>query len=778
MHPSSFIKLSTVMISLLFFSACSSDPVEEEIHKRVAPSSYYITPLNAYDRQASLGESDVEALGNLRQSAQNPLYTGTDTINLEMNYDSQGYSDNLGSFGKWRHSFSKSMDQYRNIDYDALDIKSQMYDSKEDVCLSGFDEIKDRAYSAVLADATASFDVRSDTCSIRNNEGKLLLTLPIFSPSEQGHFHIFTREDGETLVFVPTEEGTFESTTDKRVRLRAHGSEWKLVNSDDTIETYGEEGELLSVMSQGLRVDLEYDSDKRLKSLEDAFGNVVSLAYDEVGFISEVRNSKDEIINHFEIQEGELRAVYLSNADEILELFKAEYEEDGKLSTLSYEESEVSFSYRYNEDTQVIHRVIKDTDGNILDENSFHYTPEGVTIRDENNNTTEITFDMMASNIKTLSVTNSVDGNSSTLSLTYDEAGFLERLQNSDFVTTLQHNFRGLITSIISDNNLSIAFGYDETHNRPTQITQGDDIQTIIYDRFGAIIASIKERYNEFISRSSARRDALMTRYTYDEKGRLLSVKPANAPQRSVLSEWFSSEEVEALPSIFDENYETLLSSWNIDMNEAKPHAETYYKDANAKYYDWVELDKPGFEESLKDKSYIFIGYSYGGDSVLELSTRDLSETPNLKVDLIITIDPVGWVPTFEPNTKKWINVTAQTTVKTIKSGHFEYVGRKWGIPRYKWVKTVKSIPRLDESDLLASAGGKETYLPLIDGAGDAHEQINYTGHHTSFDCMLAEVSNRYPEIGLFKVDADDSREGRVIEGCGMGSGSITLVDQ
>ena len=42
---------------------------------------------------------------------------------------------------------------------------------------------------------------------------------------------------------------------------------------------------------------------------------------------------------------------------------------------------------------------------------------------------------------------------------------------------------------------------------------------------------------------------------------------------------------------------------------------------------------------------------------------------------------------------------------------------------------------------------------------------------------MLAEVSNSYPEIGLFKVDTDDTREEEVIEGCNMGSGSITLVD-
>ena len=776
MHTSSIIKLSLVTISLLFFSACSSDVKEEVVQNGVAQSSYYITPLNAYDTQAGLGESDVEALGNLRQSAQNPLYTGIDTINLEMNYDSQGYSDNLDSFGAWRHSFSKSMDQYRSIDYDGLDIKSQMYSSKEEVCLSGFDEIKDRAYSATLADATARFDAESDTCMITSATGELLLNLPIFSPTEQQNFHTFTRADGETLVFVPTEDGGFESTTDKRVRLRANGSEWELVNSDDTIETYGENGRLLSVMSQGLRVNLSYDSEGRLSELEDAFGNVVTLAYDEAGYISEVRNSNDEIVNHFEVEEGRLKELYLSNADEILELFAAEYEEGGRLNRLTYAESEVSFSYDYNENAQVIHKVIRDADDNVLDENSFAYTAEGLTVSDEQNNTTQITFEMMESSLKTLSITNSVDGNSSTLELSYDEEGFLQRLQNSDFVTTLEHNFRGLITSIIGDNNLSIAFGYDETHNRPTQITQGDDIQTIIYDRFGAIIASIRETYNEFVSRSPGRRAALMTRYDYDEKGRLLSVKPANAPQRSVISEWFASEE-EALPSIFDDSYETLLCSWNIDMNEAKPHSETYYKGSNAKYYDWVELDQPGFETTLEDKKYIFIGYSYGGDSVLELSTRDLSATPNLEVDLTITIDPVGWVPTFEPNTKKWINVTAQTTVKRIESGHFEYVGKKWGIPQYKWVRIVKTIPRLDSSDLLASAGGKETYLPLIDGAGNAHEQINYTGHHTDFNCMLAEVSNRYPEIGLFKVDADDRREGEVIEGCNMGSGTITLVD-
>ena len=772
MQKSSFIALSFITTSLLFLSGCSSESNDEVINNSYN-NSYYITPLNVYDKQAGLGESDVEALGDLRQTAKSPLHTGTDTISLEMYYDSQNSSDHLESFGTWRHSYAQSMDQYKQVDYEALDVKSLKYSSKEEVCQSGFNEIKDRAYSATLAEATSTFDPASDTCLIRNTQGALLLSLPVFSASERQSFHIFTRADGEALVFVPTAEGGFESTTDKSVRLKQKGSEWELVLKDDSIEVYDTNGKLLSVRSQGLQLTFHYDNESQLVRIEDAFENTVSFEYDEAGYIAAIYNSNDVIANHFEVVEGQLKEVYLSRDEEKLELFNAEYDA-GKLSALRYPERDLSLFYTYNDNGQVIHETTKDADGNVLDENSFEYTAQGMTVRDQQNNTTEITFKMMASSLKPLSVSNSVDRQSDVISLTYGTNGFLEKIGNSDFETRIEHNDRGLITSIVSDNNLSISFGYDETHSRPTKIMLGDDIQTIVYNELGSIVASLKETYDAYISRAPGRSDVLMTHYTYDDKGRLLSIDSANGYQR-VAS--FSSAVTDLKPSIFDDTYETVLSSWNTDFNEAKPHSEMYYKGSNVTYYDWINVDKAGFEDVLKDKKHIFIGYSYGADSVLELSTRDLSATPNLEVDLMITIDPVGWIPTLNPMTKEWINVTAQTTVKRIESGHFEYVGRWWGIPQYRWVKTVKSIPKLDASDLLASAGGKQTYLPLIDGAGKAHEQINYTGHHISFNCMLAEVSNRYPEIGLFKVTADDTRTGQVIEACNMGSGSITLVD-
>ena len=777
MQKSSFISLSSAVVSLLLLSACGSDTESSTpAVKTPQTSSYYITPLNIYDTQANLGESDVGSLGNLRQSSQNPLHTGLDTVNLEMKYDSQESSDNLNSLGKWRHSFSKSMDRYKSIDYDALDIKSEMYASKEDVCLSGFESIKEQAFNQALKDTTASFDKESDTCAITNAQGSVVLRLPIFSPDAKQLFHTLTREDGETLVFIPSLDGGFESTTDKRFRLSEESGEWKLVTSDDKIEMYDADGKLQSVRTGGLKVSLEYEDDNLVK-INDAFGEFVSLEYDKEGFLESVKNSKDEIVNHFDIEKGKLQEVYLSKKDELLELFKVKYEEKDKLSELKYATGDVKFSYTYNANGKVVTKSVSDNNGDILDKTTYSYTPQALTITDEQNNTTEITFEMIASSLKTLSVTNSVDGNSSEVTLSYDKQGFLEKLQSSDFFAKIEHNLRGLITSIVSDDNTSVEYAYDETHNRPTQIKQGDDIQTLVYNKFGSIIASLKEKYNEFISSAPTRQNTMMTRYSYDENGRLLSIKPAFSPSRGFF-DFFSFDEEESLkPSIFDDNYETLISSWNLDFNEAKPHSEKYYKNSNAKYYDWIDVDKPKFEEQLKDKKYIFIGYSYGADSVLELSTRDLSATPNFEIDLLITIDPVGWIPTFEPDAKEWINVTAKASVKTLSSGRFKYVGRKWGIPQYKWVKTTKSIPKLDASDVIASAGGKKTYAPLVDAAGKDHEQINYTGHHLDFNCMLGEISNRYPEIGLFKVNAEDTRAGEIVEGCYMGSGSITLVD-
>ena len=780
MRPYKLVSFLSSVTAMFLLSACSSDNTTTpersvETAQELSAPSYYMRPSRSYDKQANLGKSDVSLLGELSFSAPNALYTGIDTIPLAFYYNDEAQDES--SFGAWRHSFSKRLDSHV---LPLATLTSQTYGSKEELCENGFNDMQNYMDRLGIANYSVVFNTEADTCQVFDEDERLVVELPIYSENnETMAYHMLTREDGEKLLFTPSEEGVFRAVNDARLLLVQEGDDWVFSNENDVQETYNSEGQLREVMMQGQRINLAYAEDGKLVRIADAFGNEVTFVYDEAGRITKIENSEDAITNLFTFYGNNIASHVLQNQEENLTLFNAVYDAQERIETLNYP-SDVNLSYRYNAFNEVIAKTMVDLKNKLQVHNRYKYSQEHFYIFDDANNTLNIDYEMLNSSIKV----RHIQDNNASLSLDYDRSGLLETLQTEEFRTELSYNLQGLITAIRGENNQSVAFSYDDLHNMPTQIIRDGQVQTVVYNLLGQIVESSRETFQDYFAQRSAGRKSKMKYYSYDEKGRLVQVDYPNAQshmytyENSVKKASTLVDISEALPSLFDATYHTVLSSWNLEFNEALPHSERYYKGSNTTYYDWVAVDDDEFHTTLYDGSYIFIGYSYGGDSVLELSTRDFSATPNLEVDLIVTIDPVGWLPTLEPTSKNWINVTARTTMKELKNGRFEYSGKKWGIPIYKWVVSTKYVPEYDPSDLLAVSGGKKTYLPLAGTLqGGTHEQIDFLGHHTEFNCMLAEVSNRHPEIGLFKENSEDSRKGKFIDGCHMGSSKTYLIE-
>ncbi len=759
------------LLGLLLLSACSS----QETSNNTVKTSYYLAPAASYDTQVDLGDSDVQLLGNLKFSPQNKLYTGADNIPLALYYDSSDTSDGYSALSSWRHTYTRSMDRYNHVDYDALRKKSPQYDSKQEACSAGFKMIKDEIYNGAFKGSNAVLDSTNDLCSVQNAQGETLLTLPLFANRAEQNFHTLSREDGTTLIFIEgDDEDSYHALNNPVLTLEKAADTWVFTDDQDIKETYNTSGLLVKRMIQGQTLNFEYDDNEQLIKIYDEFNHDLTFTYDDQGTLLTLSNNQDNIINVFENNASHLKGTHLKNGSETLKLFSLKYDKASRLIEINYPDSNVSFVYEYNPNGQVIKKETQTLQGETLSENHYTYGENTFLISDAKAHQTAITYDFTNTSVKP----RLLDNNKTHLEIDYDAQGLLKSLKSDDLVAEVTHNAKGLISSIVTDANNTITYDYDETHNRPTKILFNETLQTLVYNLLGQVVASNKEKVSNLLS-SSAYSTSSLTYYTYDEKGRLTKVTSPSGAEKSYEFASKAAQFSHTLPSIFDDDYETLMCSWNLEMNQAFPHSKRYYKGANYNYYDWATVDQLGFaQKTLLDKKYIYIGYSYGGDSVLALSNSFTFNKPNLEVEVLITIDPVGWVPTYYPTTQKWINVTAKTTMKTITSGAFKYVGRIWGIPQYRWVETEVYTPDLDEGDLLASSGGKETYAPLQDGLiGAPHEQINYIGHHGDFNCMLAEVSNRYPEMGLFKRDVNDSRNGVLVLGCYMGTGSITLVE-
>jgi len=773
-----------VLSAILLISACGSQEsaTQKSSSQESVQEGYYLSPLRSVERQVDLGKSDVSLLGELHVETQNNLYTGIGNIPMKLYYNSLNENNSSSS---WRHSFSKNMDDFKKRNYSKLAVKSEHFSSKESACSEGFDAIKDLLYKGTLSEYSASFQQQSDTCAIYDANSTLLVELPIYSQSDTAlKYHILQREGGDELLFTPDENGTLRALSDRRLHLEQNGTRWIFSDENDVREVYDAKGLLQETLTQGQSLKLSYDEDGHLEKVADNFNNSVAFTYDEKGSLQSLSNSRDAIVTHFDINEGKLKAIHLVKGEENLTVLQANYTQDGLLKTLSYPQSDVNFSYEYNQLKQVVHKKITDLKNSYKRNVAYAYSKNSFSTSDDLNQSLTIDFEMLASTLKATSIKDK----NSTLTLEYDKQGLLQKMQNSSFVVKLRHNLQGLITLMQTDANNSVEFSYDGIHNRPTQIIQNGEVQTLAYNLLGQVVASAKEKLDEYLQKRSQNnvQTSYQKYYTYDAKGRVTAITDAEGRIKDFD---YSSKRAQTralitidkeLPSIFNPEYETLISSWNLNYNQAKPHAEKYYTDTTATYLDWTVADRADYHtENLQNKKYIFIGYSYGADSLLEISTRDMSELPNFSAELIITIDPVGWVPTLDPKTKNWINVTAYVNMKELKEGHFEYSGKKWGIPQYKWVVTTKYVPVYGAGDLLAMSGGKSTYAPLVDGlVGKSHEQIDFLANHDEFNCMLAEVSNRHPEIGLFKVTHDDNRDGKFIDKCHIGSSKIYLREK
>jgi len=146
----------------------------------------------------------------------------------------------------------------------------------------------------------------------------------------------------------------------------------------------------------------------------------------------------------------------------------------------------------------------------------------------------------------------------------------------------------------------------------------------------------------------------------------------------------------------------------------------------------------------------IVIGHSYGGDSAVEGACA-----PRLtkKVDLLITLDPVGMQPALwytRSRTKYWVNVYADP-------------GRQWPGLKVKWKchwygcypKFYRLKSQWNGDDWIAWAGGKGTYSSYGRHV-PANKRFVARTHHGN-PCQMVNVMQSEPNY-TFGLDTSRCR--------------------
>ncbi len=171
------------------------------------------------------------------------------------------------------------------------------------------------------------------------------------------------------------------------------------------------------------------------------------------------------------------------------------------------------------------------------------------------------------------------------------------------------------------------------------------------------------------------------------------------------------------------------LYAWNVNNNSQHFHWESI------SYHRYLRQDI--FDKGNAER-LVVIGHSYGGDSDVEGACAPRIDK---KVDLLITVDPVGVQPHMlftRARTKFWINIYADA-------------GRQWPGIKIKWKcgwwycypKFYYLDSQWHGSDWIAWLGGKGSYSSYGKYV-PANKRITVRAHHDEVQIMVNDLQSKY----------------------------------
>lgn len=563
--------------------------------------------------------------------------------------------------------------------------------------------------------------------------------------------------DGNEIVYDHDIDGREETITDR--------------NGGITRYVYDHNGNVTSQTDpMGNTVKSTYDENGNLSSKTDAMGNVTNYSYDQNGNMLELTDAEGNTVTNAYNSKGFVTSINAMGID----IMSVTYDEKGNTtSTVDALGNEINYSY----DSKGNLKSVTDEIGTYM---NMTYDGKGNVISATNGagTTAEFTYDSDGNCLsKTLTYTSEGVSKTVTENYTYDEAGNLIKIIDSDGnITTTEYNSMGKVAVATDEKGRQTSYDYDDLGNL-VKITYADGTsESFTYDREGNNLTAT-DRLGRIVTMKYDKVGNLLTKtypngavvsYAYDANYNLVSETSTSGGTTK-----YEYDKIGRNTAIIDALGNRTEFAYNShsqleSMTDAKGNVHTYTYDDNGNrikttYPDGSsvssEYDARGRVTNQTDQHGYTTAYTYDGGDRLTSVTDALGNVTSYTYDevgnLIMVTDAKGnsTYYTYDDMGRviKMTNALGKTAEATYDiSGNVltstDFAGK---LTSYTY----------DEFDRLASKtteDGTITYSYTVDGKLSSVKDSTGTTKYT-YDSMDGLKKVVYPNGEYVEYTYDDS---------------------
>jgi RHS repeat-associated protein len=331
-------------------------------------------------------------------------------------------------------------------------------------------------------------------------------------------------ETGQRINYTPGEDGSYSAASDVRSVLEKTDSGWSLKIKDQTVQSFDQEGRLVSWLDlNGVGLAYSYNGSGFLSSITDGAGRKVNVQSDSLGRIVKATLPDERAISY--VYDGDQLVSFTDQSDAVT---RYEYDSLGRMTRAIDANGDVSFQNTYDSEGRVVSQVnavgstttlewsndsTEATDG-AGHEWTYVYDDQGrlVNQTDPSGNAISYSFDA-SSNVSSFT-----DERQKTTEMTYDDRGnMLTRTTPDGAVESWTYDADDQVTSHTDQLGHKSSSEYDANGNLVKETDVQGRITTYTYDGNGQVLTE-----KDPLGRT--------TRNTYDADGDLVAtISPSGA---------------------------------------------------------------------------------------------------------------------------------------------------------------------------------------------------------------------------------------------------------
>lgn len=636
----------------------------------------------------------VSPFGELKKVFNNIF---NDESGFSLYYNSDGYRDGYDTMGKFRPSYTATIDK---VDYDSVKNKTILYDTRENACTLGFETIKSDIFLGVLENAFARYNEDTMLCDIFKEE-KLIARYNVYTTEEEtdSSTHYVTTENGNVYVFMQSEEDPecFEMILDEKITLTRNDDETFSLHLIDSTYHFDQDKRLHRVESAEHNISIEYVNDLIQQMTMDG-SPLFDFTYNELDKLYVIYEQSNERELYFEYNGTKLNAfgVHFQGIYETLISIENDTANSTRTFTVpmttidSLEISPMSAFYRFDSLGRVTELNISKI------HTQYFYGDKNTSASVNGSEASTVVYDM----VNTTLVPTDMYALTTHTKLSFDESGQLDTitheeidaptlLQDTAFFADVDYNGAGQMTrsDYIDEKGVrqQLFITYDASGKRPLHISTNQGTTVYRYDSDGALLTKA------YVSSNIQARDYSIEKIQDDASFRTLFVAESELDDNNFATATDTNQIIEenlTLPDPPNIPVTTQLSSTAV-LQAQKIQNNYIAMDNTTTYYaDYTDMDKLAFinecfidsTDSNARQDCINLAGEYGAsfqtyascmDSTIATSLSDTSPIANGTIYYLTTSHRYGPIEApqntvyLQKNTYRDGNLSTSDTLET-----------------------------------------------------------------------------------------------------------------